>query len=141
MTTGGPKLITQYPLWKGMFFSVCILALSVPSAAGLEKDDFNLETTEDLLMLCSVQSEHGDYSSASYTCRGFIEGVAQYHDGVSDNKHLPRLICYPEGTTLEEGRIAFVQWGERNRSNADLMSELPVKGLVRALVEKYPCQQ
>ena len=108
--------MTYYPIWKGMLFSVCMLAVSVLPAAALEKDDFNLQTTEDLLALCSLPQEHGDYSSASYSCMGFIRGVVQFHDGISDKEHIPRLICYPEGTTVAEGRAVFVEWGKKTET-------------------------
>lgn len=119
--------------------STCVLVVSVLPAAALEKADFDFKTTEHLYNLCSVSMDHGDYSSAFYACSGFIHGTVQYHDGVSDKKNLKRLICYPPQTTLEEGKIAFVAWAEKNKNNADLMAELPVQGLVRALAEKYPC--
>jgi hypothetical protein len=59
---------------------------------------------------------------------------------VSDRKHLKRLICYPKGATVTDGREAFVEWGKRNLSNKKRMDELAVVGLVRALAEKYPCR-
>ena len=132
---------TRHQLWKVMGLCLCMLAVSTLPAAALEKENFNLKTTEDLYMLCSVPPEHGDYAPASYSCRSFILGVVQFHDGISDSKHLPRVICYPEGTTVAEGRVAFVEWVEKNKNNSELMGELPVKGVVRALVEKYPCKK
>jgi hypothetical protein len=59
---------------------------------------------------------------------------------VSDRKKLKRLICYPDSLTIEDGRTAFLAWGEANAGNAERMNELPVVGLVRALAEKYPCK-
>lgn len=128
-------------LLKSVLFAGCMLSLSVLPAAALEKNDFDFLTTEDLYMLCSADPAHGDFSSASYACRGFIAGAVQYHNGISDAKHLPRLICYPEGTTLKDGQVAFVQWAEKNKNNKELMNEYPVMGLVKALAEKYPCQK
>lgn len=119
--------------------SACVLVGSVLPAAALEKTDFNFDTTKHLYNLCSVPKDHGDYSSAFYACNGFIEATVQYHDGVSNEKNLKRLICYPPHTTLEEGKIAFVAWARKNENDAALMGELPVQGLVRALAAKYPC--
>lgn len=126
---------------KSLTISACVLAGSVLPAVALEKADFDFDTTKHLYNLCSVPKDHADYSAASYACNGFIEGAIQYHDGVSDGKNLKRLVCYPAGTTLEEGKIAFVAWAETKMSNTDLMAELPVKGLIRGLAATYPCDK
>ena len=102
--------------------------------------DFSLRTTQDLHDLCSAPSDHPDYAPAIYSCRSFIEATVQYHDAVSDGKTLKRLICYPSSSTLEDARVAFVEWGEANARNRTLMGELPVMGVVRALEDKYPCK-
>jgi hypothetical protein len=35
--------------------------------------------------------------------------------------------------------LAFIAWAEKNKDNKELMNQLPVRGLVKALAEKYPC--
>jgi hypothetical protein len=123
---------------------LCALVLSAIPAFGLEKEDYHFLTTKHLYHLCSVDiAEHGgqDYSTASYACRSFISGAIQYHDGVSGLYNLDRLICYPDGTTLEDGRIVFVAWAESNLNDEAMMNELPVEGLVRALSAEYPCDK
>ena len=132
--------MTKRNIWRSLTLSTCILVGSGLPAAALEKEDFNFNTTGDLYDLCSVSHDYGeDYVAASYACRGFIEATVQYHDGVSDRKNLKRLICYPAGTTLAEGKAAFIAWVEKNKNNTELMDELPVIGLVRSLADKYPC--
>jgi hypothetical protein len=64
----------------------------------------------------------------------------RYHDEVSDRKHLKRLVCYPQGTTIGDGRTAFLAWAKENAGNAKRMDEVPVVGLVRALANAYPCK-
>ena len=119
-----------------------LLAGSLSQATGaVEEANFNLNSTMDLYKVCSVDSNSPDFVPAIYACRGFIEGSVQYHDAVTDKKNLKRLICYGKGATLEEGRNAFLDWVRSNKDNGELMAELPVIGLVRALAEKYPCSQ
>ena len=119
-----------------------LLAGSVTQATGaVEESDFNLKTTMDLYAICSVDSASDHFIPAIYACRGFIEGAVQYHDAVVDRKDLKRLICYTETATLEEGRNAFLQWVDTNRTNGEYMKEIPVVGLVRALADKYPCSK
>ena len=119
-----------------------LLAGPLTQATGaVEEADFNFNSTMDLYEICSVDSNHPDFVPATYACRGFIEGSVQYHDAVTDKKNVKRLICYGKGTTLKEGRNAFLDWVRSNKDNEELMAELPVIGLVRALAKKYPCSQ
>jgi hypothetical protein len=115
------------------------LLLSALPAASREPGDFDLQTTMDLYNLCSTKPDTPAHDASLSACLGFISGVVQYHDGVNDGKRLPRWICYPAGTTREDGRKAFIAWVEKNRDNKELMNRLPVRGMVRALAEKYPC--
>ncbi len=124
----------------GMIAAALAAVLVSHSAIAVQDEDLDLDTTEDLYQVCSVQPGAAEYVAASFACRGFIEGAVQYHDAVSDRKHLKRLICYPKTATVADGRAAFVAWAERNLGSARLMDELPVIGLVRALADKYPCK-
>lgn len=119
-------------------FLPAILLTTLPVASpvlAVDNEDLGFETTEDLVAVCSAP----DSSPAQLACTGFIEATVQYHDAVSDRKNLKRLICYPAGTSIEDGRTAFLNWAAANRDNADLMGEMPVIGLVRALAAAYPC--
>ena len=116
-----------------------ILLLSLPVATpvrAVTSDDLRFDTTEDLVAVCSAPAA----SNAQLACTGFIEATVQYHDEVSDQKHLKRLICYPSGTSIEDGRLAFLSWAAVHKDDAKLMGEQPVVGLVRALADAYPCR-
>jgi hypothetical protein len=106
----------------------------------VQDEDVNFDTTEDLYQVCSVAPGAAEYIPSNFACRGFIEGAVQYHDAVSDRKHLKRLICYPKGATVEDGREAFNVWARKHAGNKKQMEELAVVGLVRALADKYPCR-
>jgi len=119
-----------------------VLASALPLAnAALSEASFDLKSTEDLHALCAATQEDELYVPANYACRGFIRGAVQYHDAVTDRKNLKPLICYPSTATIVDGEQAFVAWAEVNNGNAELMGEVPVIGLVRALAEKYKCVQ
>jgi len=121
---------------------IVFLAVAVPLAVNAaDKMDFKLDNTRQLFNLCAVSPDDPLYIPAIYACRGFIEAAVQYHDAVSDRKHLKRLICYESDTCIEDGRIAFVDWGQAHQEDETRMTEQPVIGLVRALAEKYPCEK
>jgi hypothetical protein len=111
-----------------------------PNAFAVADEDLSFNTTEDLFQVCSVKEGAAEYIPASLACRAFIEATVQYHDEVSDRKHLKRLICYPSTATVEEGRQIFVGWATKNARNKKLMGEVPVVGLVRSLAARYPCK-
>jgi hypothetical protein len=114
--------------------------LLAPSLHAIEDADLRFDNTEDLYQVCSVEAGQPEYAAASFACRGFIEGAVQYHDAVTDRRKLKRLICYPAGTSVQDGRAAFVAWARTRLDDAKLMGELPVIGLVRALAAAYPCK-
>ena len=115
------------------------LALSGPALA-VQDEDLAFDTTEDLYQVCSTPTDAPEYVATSFACRGFLEATVQYHDAVSDRKHLKRLVCYGKDVTIADGRAAFVAWAEANKGDAKLMNETPVVGVIRALAEKYPCR-
>ena len=111
-----------------------------PAAAAVQDKYFSFGTTEDLYQVCSDDAADPAYTAAQVACTAFIEATVQYHDAVSGKKELKRLICYPQGTTIADGRTAFLAWAQKNAGDAKLMGELPVVGLVRALAKAYPCK-
>jgi len=123
----------------GAILGLLLTAATPLTTFAVEEGDFDLKTTRNLYNLCSVKADDPNYLHAHGTCKGFIKGVVQYHDGVSHKKQLKRLICYPETTTISDGIAAFVAWGGANLNNTKEMNGIPVVGLVRALSAKYPC--
>lgn len=119
-------------------FAIAV-AIGCQPAFAIEDEDLSFDTTEDLYQVCSVATGDAEYIPASFACRGFIEAAVQYHDAVTNEEDLKRLICYPKSATVADGRAAFVAWAKRNAGDKALMEEVPVIGLVRALAARYPC--
>jgi hypothetical protein len=113
---------------------------AAPAASALEEKDFGYDSTESLYRVCSTAPDSDMHLVASLACRAFLEATVQYHDAVTAREGLKRLVCYPEGATIEDARATFVAWAQANSGNAALMAEQPVKGVVRALAAKYPCK-
>ncbi len=129
------------PFINGAILGLLLTAATPLTTFAVEETDFFMNTTRDLYDLCAVKVDDPNYLPAHWACKGFIEGAVQYHDGVSDQKNLKRLICYSETATISDGKAAFVAWGAANLNNTVYMKELPVLGLVRALSAKYPCTE
>ncbi|AGA90156.1 hypothetical protein Thimo_1362 [Thioflavicoccus mobilis 8321] len=123
-----------------LFVGLLVMGLEVGPVAAVEETDFRFDTTDDLYHVCATTSKDPNHVVSQVACNAFIEAAVQYHDAVTSRKGLKRLICYPQGATISDGRAAFVAWSEANRANAKRMGEMPVVGLVRALAKAYPCE-
>jgi len=116
-------------------------ALAMPGISlALDETDFSYRSTEDLYQICSAEGDSEGAVQAQLACRAYIAATVQYHDEVSKRGKMKRLICYPKGSTLADGRRAFLAWAAKNAGDAERMDEIPVVGLVRALAAAYPCK-
>ena len=118
-----------------------ILALWPSLASAIEKRDFWISDTVDLLDLCTTPVDDPLRSQAINYCMAYLDGAVDYHDAISDHKDMKRLICYPNTASLEEGVLVFIAWAQANQSDKKLMDEPTVIGVVRALEAKWPCDQ
>ena len=121
-----------------MLFGV-LSAVAPQGASAVERVDFVLSNTEDLLDVCSVAENDPFRTEAVHYCVAYLEGAVDYHDAITDHENLKRLICYPQDATREQGVRAFIEWGQAHRNEEELMSAPTVIGVVRALAAKWPC--
>jgi hypothetical protein len=142
-TRGGHLLSSKLrlsPTPVTAFAVALLLVANISPASAIDEGKFAFKNTKDLYDICSVDAFDPEEKTAQIACTAFIEAAVQYHDAVSDRKHLKRLVCYPQGATIGDGRTAFLAWAKENPGNAKLMDEVPVVGLVRALAKAYPCK-
>jgi len=123
-----------------LFTTLLAGAVLAAPATAPQEDDFDYATTQDLYDLCAAGPDVAGNVEARFACRAFLAATVQYHDAVTARERLKPLICYPKSTTLGDARDIFVAWGQKNASNVEWMGERPVKGVVRALADKYPCK-
>ena len=109
-------------------------------AQGADITAFSLKTTEDLYRVCTVAPGDPQYHEAIDFCEGFLLGAVSYHDAISDQKHLQRLICYPQTATRDQGIQAFVDWAAAHQQDQKFMGDPAVMGVVRGLAAKWPCK-
>ncbi len=120
---------------------VAILALWPGLASAIEKRDFWISDTVDLLELCTTPMDDPLRPQAINYCMAYLDGAVDYHDAITDHKNMKRLICYPNTASLEEGVLVFIGWAQANQGDKKLMDEPTVIGVVRALADKWPCDQ
>jgi hypothetical protein len=120
--------------------AIAAMGLSPTFARATDVTNFELHTTEDLYVVCSTPSSDALRVAAINFCAGYLLGAVSYHDEITDRKNLKRFICYPPGTTRDQGIQAFIDWAARHQQDQKFMNEPPVVGAVRGLASKWPCK-
>jgi hypothetical protein len=120
-----------------------ILAGSVVSvgvkAAPVSRDDFQVETTANLVALCGAAETDPLYTAAVNFCHGFA--VATYRallieQMASGTKK--KMFCLPSTPlhTRDEVIAAFVRWASAQPKR---LSTSPTEGIAEYLAAQYPC--
>ena len=100
--------------------------------------DAKLETTQDLLDICSLDKEHPQYTKAVSFCLGYLTGAVHYHRAISRGPDIKPIMC-PDGPISRfEAVEVFIEWAQKHPG---FMDEPPVQGVFRAAAEKWPCKE
>jgi len=127
------------------------LVVQPACAAPLTQDTFLVGTTGELVALCSSTPTDPLYTAAQNFCEGFA--VATYRlavavvtaEGDVKRKNTKKrmtasakLFCPPDPTPKRaESIAAFVDWAG---AHADVLTLPPTDGLLRFMVERFPCK-
>jgi hypothetical protein len=127
-----------------MRISLVVLALAVVLAPwtawtqtdGYTLDDYQLDSSGDLLDICTVDKSNVQYWEARAFCLGYFTGGIHLHDALAASNDFPRIACAPEGTTRNEVVAAFVAYA---RAHPEYLNEQPMDTVFRAVNNKWPC--
>ena len=115
-----------------------LLAL-VPAGAARAQDveSFRVRDAASLARLCSTAESHALFGEARQFCYGFIAGAgSMYRETVVAGAITP-TICASREPTLEQIRMAVVDWLARN---PDAGKQSAVDALFRAAAATWPCE-
>jgi hypothetical protein len=115
--------------------AVAALVLASPAPA-VETRNFNLQTTRDLVALCSGEPDHALYVEALQFCYGFMAGVAQLHRVLVGSGDIKPMACPHYEVTREDLALVFLDWTQANPS---AMDQMPAESVTRAAVATWPC--
>lgn len=114
-------------------------ALGLTSTAlGAETRNFHLDTTADLVALCSCPPEDPLFAQALQFCYGYLTGMAHLHRALVDEKRIERLACPDHEVTREELARVFLDWAG---ANTNAMEGLPADGVRQAAIAAWPCNK
>jgi hypothetical protein len=119
-------LLLALTLWSG------------PSAAQVNPDAFEVDTTGQLLQACTWSENDPLYVRMVTFCLGYVSSAIQYDTAVNDGDRSRMITCPPTTATLSEAALTFIAWA---KANPKLHDQLAVEGVMQAVGEKWPCNR
>ena len=126
-----------------MRLKTIILLLSAvilfPGLAGAASEkDFEVQTTENLINLCTVATDDPLYHQAINFCHGFLVGAYRYYEAAGSGPAGLKLVCLPDPPPSRNDSFAmFVEWV---KAHPQYLKEKAVETEFRFLMEKWPCK-
>lgn len=114
--------------------------LFLPGWAGaVSEKDFEVQTTQQLLNLCTASPGDPLYQQAVNFCHGYLVGAYKYYEAAHSGPNAPKLVCLPAPPPSRSNSIAmFIEWA---KARPQYWNEPPVETEFRFLMEKWPCNK
>jgi hypothetical protein len=118
-----------------------VMVILVPGfvfAGAVTQEDFQVDTTEQLLNLCSASPDDPLYNHAMNFCHGYVVGAYDYYEAAHAVGKGPKMVCFPDPPPSRNEAInLFVEWV---KAHPQYWLKKPVDTEFRFLTEKYPCK-
>lgn len=113
------------------------ILLALPALAGaVSEADFKLETTQNLINLCTVSSNDPLYHQSINFCHGYLVGAFHYYEASSSGPEGTKLISVPNPPPSRNETInMFIDWAKAHPQH---MKERPVETEFRFLMKMWP---
>ena len=91
---------------------VMVFLLPVIAGAVTEKD-FQAETTQNIVNLCTASTDDPLYHQAVNFCHGYLVGAWDYYEAVSSGPKGIRFVCPPDPMPSRNDSIdMFIEWAK-----------------------------
>jgi hypothetical protein len=124
---------------KKIIAGVLLSILFIPGiASAVNEEDFEIQTTKNLLNLCTAPPGNSLYYQAINFCHGFLVGAYHYHIAQAKGPKGVKMVCLPDPPPSRNDAIdMFIQW---TKDRPQYWNEEAVETEFRFLIEKWPCQ-
>ena len=123
---------------KTIVMLLAIVILLPAFVGAVSEKDFEVQSTENIINLCTASPEDPLYQQAINFCHGFLVGAYHYHDATSRGPAGIQLVCMPDPRPSRNDTIdMFIDW---TKAHPQHMKETPVETEFRFLMEKWPCK-
>ena len=115
-----------------------LAALGTSRASALvTRDDFLVNTTQDLVTLCTASENDPMYMGAVGFCQGYLVGAWHFHEELAAGKKGKRIACPPDPPPSRTEAIdMFIEWA---KAHPQYSGEAPVETFFRFAAERFPC--
>ncbi|SEM14107.1 hypothetical protein SAMN04489760_10535 [Syntrophus gentianae] len=121
-----------------IFLSVLLTMPALTLAGVVSENDFRVETTQNLMNLCTTAPDDPLYPQAINFCHGYLVGAFAYYEATTSGPKGIKLVCPPEIRPSRNETIKmFIDWC---KAHPQYMNEKPVETEFRFLIEKWPCK-
>jgi hypothetical protein len=121
----------------GVLFAVVLLIPALASAA--QQKDFIVQSTEDIVGLCTTAPDDPLYTAAIHFCHGYLVGAYAYYAAQAAGPEGDRLVCFSNPPPSRNDAIEmYVKWA---KAHPEHMKKAPVDTLFMFLTEKWPCKE
>jgi Rap1a immunity proteins len=127
-------------MYRKLIQVIVIAGFLIPGIAGAVTDkDFLVETTENLLNLCTVSANDPLHREAIHMCEGYLVGAYDYHIAENSGPGGQPLVCLPKPEPSRNEAVAmYVAWV---KAHPQYLKDSPVETEFRFLIEKWPCKR
>ena len=107
-------------------------------AGAVSEKDFEVQTTEDIINLCTASPDDPLYHQAINFCHGYLVGAFHYYEAQTSGPEAIKFVCPPDPRPSRNATIArFIEWAKAHPQH---MKETAVETEFRFLMEKWPCK-
>lgn len=122
---------------KTTILLVLIVFLLPVFAGAVSEKDFEAQTTESMVNLCTAAIDDPLYHQAINFCHGYLEGAFHYYEATSSGPTGIKLVCMPDSRPSRNQVIdMFIDWA---KAHPQYWSEPPVESEFRFMMEMWPC--
>ena len=123
---------------KSIVLLVVIVFLLPGFAGAVTEKDFEAETTQDIVNLCTASTDDPLYHQAVNFCHGYLVGAWDYYEAVSSGPKGIKFVCPPDPVPSRNDSFnRFIEWAKAHPQH---MGESPVETEFRFLMEKWSCK-
>lgn len=119
-------------------FFIAVILMTPGLARAVEQVDFEVDTTRNLMNLCTVPVTDPLYKEAINFCHGYLVGAYDYYKASTIGPGGKRLVCLTDpAPSRTEAINMFVEWV---KTHPQYLGEEAVDTEFRFLMEKWPCK-
>jgi hypothetical protein len=115
---------------------VSVAPLAAADSQGFGLDDFELDTAQDLLDICTLDQSNDSYWAAQAFCFGYFKGGADFQRALTTGPEFQRIACAKPGTTIRDAVAVFIDYA---RAHPEELTKAAMDVVFHAVAERWPC--